>query len=204
MDEEDIDQEVDDDELQVEPSSEQLQRRKDCRELCRLFCEVNWAIQCLKIAEQIEGTCSELREGFFAFAYRSLWDDALACLMRVLDEHKDAFSLWKIEKLKDLCEASHVDVERMREFSKRLKRARDKSHFHIDVKYAADADQLWSEVDIKESEMFEVANDVAKILSCLLCDQYQFPANLSRYDAADIHPILECLDQHGLGNFSKR
>lgn len=209
MDENDICDEIDGDKLQPTASPAQLARRKECRELCRLFCEVNWAIQCLKIVGQIEQTCSELREGFFVFAYRSLWDDALACLMRVLDRHGDVRSLWSIERrfqgeFQALCTSSNIDLARIREFSERLRAARDKTHFHIDKKYAADADRLWSELNIKENEMIAVANDVARILGGLLSEEYQFPANLSRYDAADVRPILGCLDERGLGNFTKR
>jgi hypothetical protein len=204
MDETDIYDESDDDESRTSPTPEQIERQKKLREVWRLFCETNWAIQCLKIVGQIEQTCSELSEGFFVFAYRSLWDDALSCLMRVLDEQKDAFSLWKIDNLKGLCETVSVDEEKIREFSSRLKKARDKSHSHIDKAYAADADQLWSALAIKESEMVQVANDVTRLLSELLCEQYQFPANLSRYDAADVRPILELLHQRGLGNFRLR
>ena len=72
MDENDDYEKIDDDGLEPAASPERLQRRKECRELCRLFVETNWAIQCLKIVGQIEQTCSELREGFLVFAYRSL------------------------------------------------------------------------------------------------------------------------------------
>jgi hypothetical protein len=209
MDENDIYDEIDGAELEPVVSPKTLQRRKECRELCRLFSEVNWAINCLKIVREIEGTCTELREGFLVFAYRSLWDDALACLMRVLDDHRDARSLWKIErrfqgKFEAVCFGSGINLTKIREFSERLQTARDKTHFHIDKKYAADADRLWSELNIKENEMIGVANDVARILGGLLSEEYQFPANLSRYDAADVRPIFECLDERGLGNFRKR
>ena len=92
----------------------------------------------------------------------------------------------------------------MREFSKRLKKARNKSHSHIDREYAADPDKLWSEVAIKESELVKIANDIAEILSRVLWERYQFSPKLSFYDAADVRPILECLDERGLGNFVKR
>lgn len=202
MNETKIYQELDADDLEPQASPERIERRKKMRKLARLFNETNWAIQCLKIVEQFQQICSELREGFFAFAYRSLWDDALACLMRVLDKHPEAISLWKIDKLEDICEKEHVDIHTMKEFSRRLREARNKCHFHNDN--ATDPDKLWSELAIKGKEMVEVANDVAKILSRVMWEELQVSPNLSFYDASDVRPILECLDKCGLGNFSKR
>ena len=204
MDENNVYEEIDDDELKRQASPEQIERRKKFHELSRLFSQTNWAIQCLKIVGQLEELCSELREGFLVFAHRALWDDALACLMRVLDKHKEAFSLWKIDELDAICEEENVDIQKMREFSSRLSIARNKCHFHNAKEYAADADQLWSKVAIKGKEMVEVANDVAKILSRIMWEEHQVPPNLSFYDASDVRPILKCLDECGLGNFSKR
>lgn len=203
MDENSMYEEIDDNELKPQASPEQIERRKKFHELSRLFSQTNWAIQCLKIVGQLAQMCSELREGFFAFAYRSLFDDALTCLMRVLDEQKKkAISLWKIDKLEDICKEEHVDIQKIREFSSRLREARNKCHFHNDN--ATDPDKLWSELAIKGKEMVEVANDVAKILSRVMWEEPQVPPNLSFYDASDVRPILECLDKCGLGNFSKR
>jgi hypothetical protein len=205
MDEDDGYDEIDDTQMELPTASpEHLEQRKKCRELRRLFFETNWAIQCLKIVGEIERTCSELREGFLVFAYRSLWDDALASLMRVLDETRDAFSVWKIDKLDDVCQAAEIDIATLREFSARLRTARNQVHFHIDKRYAADPDELWAKVDIKESEMLQAANNAAKILSHLLSTDYLFPANLSRYDASDVRPILEHLHTRGLGNMRFR
>jgi hypothetical protein len=205
MDEDDGYDEIDDIQITLPTASpEQLEKGKKCRELRRLFVETNWAIQCLKIVGEIEKTCSELREGFLVFAYRSLWNDALASLMRVFDETRDAFSLWKIDKLDGVCQAAEIDIATLREFSARLRTARSKAHFHIDKKYAADPDELWAEVNIKESEMLQAANNAAKILSHLLSTDYLFPANLSRYDASDVRPILQHLHTRGLGNMQFR
>src|SRR6266496_2570263 len=80
------------------PTPEELRRKKEFRELVRLFCEVNTAVNCLKIVREIERLCSELGQGFFVFAYRALFNDAISSLMRVLDEHGDAFSVWKLDQ----------------------------------------------------------------------------------------------------------
>lgn len=199
-----MDEEIDDEELEPQTSPEQIERRNKFHELSRLFSQANWTIQCLKIVGQLEQICSELREGFLVFAYRSLWDDALSCLMRILDKHPEAFSLWKIDNLEGICEEEHIDIQKIEEFSGRLRKARNKCHFHNDKEYAADADQLWSKVAIKEKEMVKVANDVATILGRLLWEEHQVALNLSLYDASDVRPILECLDKCGLGNFRKR
>jgi hypothetical protein len=83
------------------PTPKELRRQKEFRELVRLFCEVNTAVNCMKIVREIERLCSELGQGFFVFAYRALFKDAISSLMRVLDEHADAFSVWKLDQKND-------------------------------------------------------------------------------------------------------
>ena len=160
----------------------------------------------MKIVEELHRVCSELREGFLVFAYRALFSDAMSSLMRVLDEHKDALSLWRLDKktIELVCRKRKIDLLRIRSFSKKLKMARNKLLFHIDRRHAAEPDRLWSELDIKYREIDAVSRDLALIISEILCTEYNFPANLSRYDARDVEPIIESLHQANLGNFTKR
>lgn len=204
---ESMDDVTDDSKPLMTPS--ELERRKQRHELSRLFSEVNWAAKCLKIVREIELICSELHEGFFVFAHRALVDDALSCLMRVLDRNNQTFSFWKLDsrfpqRIKTICEREKIDLARIREFDGRLRKARNNTHFHINKEYAADAEALWSQLLITHSEMTNVALDLAKIISSIFCEEYRFPANLSRYDAADVRPILEQLHKCKLGNFVKR
>ena len=188
------------------PTPEELRRKKEFRELVRLFCEVNTAVNCLKIVREIERLCSELGQGFFVFAYRALFNEAMSSLMRVLDEHGDAFSVWKLDQktIETLCLERKIDLPRVRGFSKRLKTARDRLQFHIDRRHVEDPDHLWEELNIKYSEMIDVADNLATIISGILCNEHKCPANLSRYDAEDVEPILEQVHRAKLGNFRKR
>jgi hypothetical protein len=103
-----------------------------------------------------------------------------------------------------MCREKAIDLLRINSFSKKLKTARDKLLFHIDSSHAADPERLWNELDIKHREIIEVSHDLATIIGEILCTQYNFPANLSRYDASDVEPIIEHLHQANLGNFKKR
>jgi len=182
-----------DDEPQEPPRKpEELLRQKEFRKLRTLFCEVNTAVNCMKIVREIERVCSELGQGFFVFAYRALFNNAMSSLMRVLDEHKDALSVWKLDEraTQTLCLEENIELSRLRAFSKRLKTARDKLQFHIDSRHVENPDQLWGELNIKYSEMIDTARNLATIISGILCNEHKFPANLSRYDAEDVEPIF--------------
>ena len=102
--------------------------------------------------------------------------------MRVLDEHKDAFSVWKLDEraTQTLCLEENIELSRLRAF------------------------QLWAELNIKYSERIDVAHNLATIISGILCKEHEFPANLSRYAAEDVEPILEQVHRAKLGNFRKR
>ena len=185
------------------------QRQQERFEAMRIFSELNHAINCLKIAREIQSTCDELHEGFFAFSYRALVDDALSCLIRVLDVDSRSLTFWTIatrfpKTVEMIYEKAAIDSARIGRFRDRLRAARNKLHFHIDKANAAGADNLWKKLHITHREMLEIARDLANIIGSILLEQYSFPANLSRYNAADVRPILECLHQHGLGNFTKR
>jgi hypothetical protein len=191
------------------PTPEELQRRKECSELWRIFCEVNWAIMCLKAVREIEQTCSELNEGFFVVAYRSLNDDALTCLMRVMDDHPATFSFWNLEnrypaRIAIICRKAKIDLLAVKHLDQRLRKARNETHFHINKRHAANSEPFWANLAITHDEMIQTAKDIAGIIGAILCEDYNFPANLSRYDATDVRPILEHLHEHGLGNFRMR
>jgi hypothetical protein len=70
------------------PTREELERRRKLAKLLKLFSEVNTAVKCMKIVGEFHRLCSELEEGFLVFAYRALFSEVIASLMRVLDEQK--------------------------------------------------------------------------------------------------------------------
>lgn len=184
-------------------------RRQERSEVTRIFHELNHAINCLKITREIQSTCDELHEGFLVFAYRALAHDAVSCLMRVLDVDSKSFSFWKIssrfpQTIRMIYAEKGIDTARIRDLRDRLMEARRKLHFHIDKDHAANPDVLWSELAITHKEMFEVALDLANVVSSVLLEQYSFPANLSRYKASDVRPILDRLNECGLGSFTKK
>jgi hypothetical protein len=188
------------------PSPEELQRRKKRTELWRLFSEVNTTVKCMKIVGELNRLCSELREGFLVFAYRALFDDALSSLMRVLDNHPGAFSIWKLdeETIEAVCLERKIDLARVRAFSTKLKTARDKLQFHIDRRHVENPERLWTELDIRHSEITEISHNLATIIGDILLVEHNFPANLSKYDAGDVEPIIEQLRRANLGNFRTR
>jgi hypothetical protein len=206
-----IDEEVED--IVAEPpkplSPAAVQRQKERCEVVRIFVELNHAINCLKITREIQSTCDELHIGFIGFTYRALVNDALSCLIRILDIDSKSFSFWTInnrfrQTVQMVCNKQNIDPSRIGKLRDRLRKARNKLHFHIDKEYAANPDDLWLELAITHEEMFEIATDLANVVGSILLEQYSFPANLSRYEAADVRPILECLNERGLGNFTKR
>ena len=98
----------------------------------------------------------------------------------------------------------NIDSARIRRLCDRLTEARRKLHFHIDKEHAANPNDLWSKLAITHKEMFEIANDLANVVGSVLLEQFSFPANLSRYTASDVGPILDHLHECGLGNFTTR
>src|SRR5260370_29859361 len=150
-----IDEEVDDivEETQNPLTPEAIERRKERREITRIFVELNHVINCLQITREIQSTCDELHEGFLAFTYRALVNDAISSLIKVLDVDPKSFSFRAISRrfpqtVKMIYAEKKIDSARIRRLRDRLIEARRKLHFHIDKEHAANPDDLWSKLAI--------------------------------------------------------
>jgi hypothetical protein len=74
-------------------------------------------------------------------------NDAVSCLMRVLDVHAKSFSFSEISRrframIRTIYDQEKIDKTRISHFRERLMEARRKLHFHMDKEYASDPDLL--------------------------------------------------------------
>jgi hypothetical protein len=88
-------------------------------------------------------------------------------LIRILDESRDTSSFWYLCRCEPRKVALNIDLAKLRKFSARLKKVRDKVFVHIDKAAVFDPRAIYEEADIKGSEIVETVENVWRVLNRL-------------------------------------
>lgn len=104
---------------------------------------------------------------FFHVAASALQSDRLIRLIRVLEDGKDAASFWYLYRCEPKNVERELDIKRLRDFSRRIKRVRDKTFVHIDKQAGFDPETIYREVAITGDEIIWSIESVWKILNRL-------------------------------------
>jgi hypothetical protein len=174
--------------------SESLYRRAITRNLY----ELRWAISEGIAAEKFHDEVPKSWWSFFTFCHIALNNDCLSHLIKVLDKNKDSVSFWHIydyaknEIDKIILERS-IKFDEIQEISEKVKKIRDKTHFHIDKKVVFDPDGYWRYVKINGMLVKKVLNYLWEILNILYKKENGNEFGQRLYDGDDIKSIVEAV-----------
>jgi hypothetical protein len=85
---------------------------------------------------------------FLQVAASALQSEVLIRLIRILDNNKGASSLWYLYRCEPARVARGVDIKKLKSFSERLKKIRDKVFVHIDQHAVFDPQAIYRDANI--------------------------------------------------------
>ncbi len=122
--------------------------------------------------EQQHGQGRALPWSFLSIAERSLYDCMLAHTMKVLDRHQGSATFWAIRdkcpsRMQKLSAYSDKEMEHLEDLAgkDKLKKIRDKTHFHIDRAAVVNPAGVYKAADIKRDELGRGLEYLWKILN---------------------------------------
>lgn len=133
---------------------------------------------------------------FFAIAERALYNDAVASVIRIFDDHKEAGSFWYVirccaDAALVAAKACDISIDNLRSIAPRLQFVRNRTHFHIDKRALDNPSGVWAEAGLSVDEMDAALRAAARLLAQLKRDRYGGRLeSLTPYDAADIADII--------------
>lgn len=134
---------------------------------------------------------------FFRIASHALYNDMISHALKVFDENrKDATSFWFIERVYGqevdrIATSNFVDIKKIRGVSERLKPIRNKTHFHIDLKWIKNPkEELWDKAGIKGEEFLYILEKGYCILSDLYEEKTGKLKSVPNYDGSDVPEII--------------
>ena len=134
---------------------------------------------------------------FFVIADQALFNDMIASAILVFDDHKDVSSLWYIIRsneaaAKKAAAACGINIEKLREIVPKLRRIRDKTHFHIDRKAVEAPKEVWKSADISGDELTDALYGAAKLITQIKKEIFGGDLEeLTPYDGSDVHEIVK-------------
>lgn len=158
------------------------------RTLSRLLNEVSWLRIEQTALERLEGK-EVLELNFFRVAYVSLHGDRIIRLIRVLEDSKEVASFWYLhrcnrERIDELLEGTDLHLDKLKDFSERVKHIRNKTFAHIDKDRVFDPEAVYEEAGIKGEEIRGAVEAVWFVLNKLYED------------------ITHCVYRHRYGEYS--
>ena|SRR5579863_856832 len=114
------------------------------------------------------------RNRFLTVAFIAIQGDRLLRLIRIFEDTTQTASFWYLHR----CEPKrleNLDIERLRDFSGRLKTVRDLTFVHIDKKGISDPAAIWREAGFTEVEIREVIDAVRRALNDLWIEEFGKP-----------------------------
>ena len=144
------------------------------------------------------------RTSFLALTFYALSNDALSHAIKVLEIGQQCRSYWTVEALKRseiraFAYDNRTDLRRIHSLSKKLKKVRNKTHFHIDTESLINPDFIWNDAGIKMDEFSDGLRDIWAILLHLY--RLEFGTNyphVDDYDGSDVERIVELAKNQGL------
>lgn len=114
------------------------------------------------------------RNRFLTVAIVAIQGDRLLRLIRIFEDSTKTASFWYLHR----CEPKrlkNLDIDRLRDFSGRLKTVRDLTFVHIDKKGISDAAAIWRAAGFTEPEIRDVIETVGRALDDLWIEEFGKP-----------------------------
>jgi hypothetical protein len=124
--------------------------------------------------------------GFLHVACSALESEMLSRLIRIFEASPHPSSFWFLYKIDPGSVGKGIDVKKLREFSARLKKIRDKVFVHIDKNAVFDPDAIYRQVNIEGHEIVEAVEELWKVLNRLYSRQHGKAFHLSQATLDDL------------------
>ena len=114
------------------------------------------------------------RNRFLAVAFIAIQGDRLLRLIRIFENSNDTASFWYLHR----CEPKrlkNLNIERLQDFSGRLKTIRDPAFVHNDKKGISEAAAIWRAAAFTETEIRDVIETVRRALNDLWIEEFGKP-----------------------------
>lgn len=133
-------------------------------------------------------------DSFFTLSRDALFNDMVAHTIKVLDQNAQSATFWyvfryKSKEVKEFIKSNDIDFMAIYDLAEKLKKVRDKTHFHIDKKGVKDPKAVWSSADITYDELEENMKSIYKILNHLHIKEFDFQFEIPKID--DLRYIIK-------------
>ena len=133
---------------------------------------------------------------FFHVSAVALYNDTISHILKVFEIDPKPRSFWYIVRNKeqlvnDISEKHSISTGKMKDISERLKIIRNKTHFHIDSKFANKSDKVWQLADIKFEEIEFLLKSAHLILSKIYNNITGKSYDMPVYDGTDAINIIQ-------------
>src|SRR5262245_21537267 len=110
-----------------------------------------------------------LTRDFLKLTYYAFFNDYVAHSIKVFDRNKQSTSFWYIHRTnaKPVSAAARkhaVSLSALSDVSDKLKKIRDRTHFHIDSQGVLDPQAIWRDADLRGKELAQAVDGAWLIL----------------------------------------
>jgi hypothetical protein len=171
----------------------------------RTFAEVNNGLLKLVAYNAIcRANITYARMSFFVVASHALHNDMVSHAIRALDEHRDSASFWYVKRCNErattlAARAAGIDLATLKCTSTKLRRIREKTHFHVDRDAVANPAHVWQTAGVTGDEFNGALRAVAAIMSGVKVNVFGGePLDVTEYDGSDVKRIVKAYEElHG-------
>lgn len=183
-----------------------LRQRSLLAAIERNFAEANNAILKLTAYNELcRQDITYVRMSFFVIVQQALYNDMIAHAIKILDTHSNARGLQYIKEVNMAAFQSSarrhgIDLSELETLAAKLKRVRDKTHFHIDADSVKDPRAVWASADIDGGLFSRSLTHIAVLLAELKKHLFEGdPLEVTKYDGSDIRKIVKAYEVvHGI------
>lgn len=132
---------------------------------------------------------------FLGLCSMALFNDMVAHLIKVLVEDAKGLTFWNIRKRNknrtdEILKENGCDISFLKDMSEKLKKIRNWTHFHIDREKVSNPKDVWSEAQLKNSEIEKAIELLLKIFASLYKEQVSDLAPFVSYDGGDAPKVV--------------
>ena len=136
---------------------------------------------------------------FFKIAMHALRDDMFAEAHRVFDSHKDAASIFYIQRVAPAAfnralKKSGINFPELVQIAAKLSKVRNRVQFHTAKKDVEFPDAVWNDAKISGNEFIRLTEEAHEILRLMNVELAQEDHLIPNYHGEDVEPILRACE----------
>jgi len=142
---------------------------------------------------------------FLKLAYYALFNDYVAHCIKVFDRNKQSASFWYVYRTNEkpiayFARRHKIGIATLEGVSDKLKRIRDKTHFHIDTDGVLDPKVVWREANLSGKELSAAVDAAWEILKHLEMSLQLPETTLPSYDLQVARRVAIAVEEGRLSN----